>query len=196
MATVQALLTPTSNTAPAVANIPAKELSGAQWVARFPGSTAITDLAATFQAKVNLFFGAITAAGGSTDVSATYRPAERAYLMHYSVKLSKGEIAAADIPSMDGVNIQWVHPTEAASVAAANAMVSGYGIAYPPALITNHSRKTAIDVTINNMIGKKIKNASGTDVSIGTLADLNAVGATYGVIKLVNDPPHWSEDGH
>ncbi|MDO8990618.1 MAG: hypothetical protein Q7U91_13410 [Sideroxyarcus sp.] len=196
MATAQAALTPVANTAPAVASIPAKELSGAQWVARFPGSKAITDLAATFQAKVNLFFGAITTAGGSTDVSATYRPAERAYLMHYAVKLSKGEIAAADIPSMDGVNIQWVHPTAADSTAAATAMVSGYGIAFPPALVTNHSKKTAIDVTITNMVGKTIKNASGTDVVINALADLNAVGATYGVIKLVNDPPHWSEDGH
>ena len=28
------------------------------------------------------------------------------------------------------------------------------------------------------------------------LRALNAVGATYGVNKLVSDPPHWSDDGH
>lgn len=196
MATAQATLTPTTNTAPAVVSIPAKELSGAQWVSRFPGSTAITDLAPSFQTSVNSFLAAINAAGGSTTISATYRPPERAYLMHYSSKLSKREISAASIPAMTGVNIEWVHPTEAESVTAATAMASGYGIAYLPALISNHTRRTAIDMTIRNMVGKTITDANGTDVSISRLSDLNAVGATFGVIKLASDPPHWSDDGH
>lgn len=196
MATAQATLTPTTNTVPAVVSIPAKELSGAQWVSRFPGSTAITDLAPSVQTSVNSFLTAITAAGGSTTISATYRPPERAYLMHYSSKLSKREISAASIPAMTGVNIEWVHPTEAESVTAATAMASGYGIAYPPALISNHTRRTAIDMTIRNMVGKTITDANGTGVSISRLSDLNAVGATFGVIKLASDPPHWSDDGH
>jgi D-alanyl-D-alanine dipeptidase len=196
MATAQAALTPTTDTAPAVISIPAKELSGAQWVARFPTSTAISDLTPSFQTAVNSFLAAITAAGGSVTVSATYRPAERAYLMHYSSRLSKGEITAASIPAMVGVNIEWVHATEAASTAAATAMVSGYGIAFPPALVSNHTRRTAIDMTIRNMVGKSIVDAAGTSVGITRLSELNAVGATFGVIKLASDPPHWSEDGH
>ena len=30
----------------------------------------------------------------------------------------------------------------------------------------------------------------------GLNPDLAAVGKTFGVIKLVSDPPHWSDDGH
>jgi glycerophosphoryl diester phosphodiesterase len=140
--------------------------------------------------------GSTTTAEGSVTVSATYWPAERAYLMHYSSRLSKGEITAASIPAMVGVNIEWVHATEAASTAAATAMVSGYGIAFPPALVSNHARRTAIDMTIRNMVGKSIVDAAGTSIGITRLSDLNAVGATFGVIKLASDPPHWSEDGH
>jgi D-alanyl-D-alanine dipeptidase len=149
-----------------------------------------------FRTNVNSFFAAIVAAGGSTTVSATYRPAERAYLMHYASKLSTGGITAAGIPSMAGVNIEWVHPTEAASVAAGTAMASAYGIVHPPALNSNHTRRTAIDVTIRSMIGKTITNAAGTEVPIDALSDLHAVGESFGVIKLASDPPHWSQDGH
>ena len=75
-------------------------------------------------------------------------------------------------------------------------MASGYGIVFPPALVSNHTRRTAIDMTIRNMIGKTIADAAGAAVSIARLADLNAVRASCGVIKLVSDPPHWSDDGH
>jgi D-alanyl-D-alanine dipeptidase len=153
-------------------------------------------LAEPFRTNVKSFFAAIVAAGGSTTISATYRPAERAYLMHYASKLSRGSVAAADIPSMAGVSIEWVHPTEAASVAAGTAMATAYGIVHPPALNSNHTQRTAIDVTIRNMIGKTITNASGTEVRINALSDLHAVGGSYGVIKLASDPPHWSQDGH
>ena len=196
MATTQATLTPAADQTPAVARIPQKELSGAQWVSRFPTSASVSDLAEPFQRNVVSFFEAIAAAGGATRVSATYRPPERAYLMHYASSLSKGAVSAESIPTMAGVNIEWVHPTAAESSSAASAMADGYGIVYPPALVSNHSRRTAIDVTITGMIGRTILNAAGTRVTINSLSDLNAVGASYGVIKLVSDPPHWSEDGH
>lgn len=50
-------------------------------------------------------------------------------------------------------------------------------------------------MTITGIVGKKIKNASGEDVEVKMLSDLNAVGATHGVNKLVSDPPHWSDNG-
>jgi D-alanyl-D-alanine dipeptidase len=196
MATAQAALTPTANTAPAIVSIPAKELSGAQWCARFAGSADIADLVEPFRTNVNTFFGAIYAAGGTTTISATYRPPERAHLMHYSAKLANGDIRAASIPAKTGVNIEWVHPTEDRSIAAAAAMTAGYSIVYPPALSSKHTRRTAIDVTIHNMIGKMIINATEATVTISRLADLNPVGASFGVIKLVSDRPHWSDDGH
>jgi len=196
MATAQAALTPTTNTAPVVVSIPAKELSGVQWVPRFPTSVDIADLIEPFRSNVNAFFGAIYAAGGATTISATYRPAERAYLMHYAASLANGAIAAASIPPMAGVNIEWVHPTENLSVAAAAAMAAGYNIVHPPALVSNHTRRTAIDVTIRNIVGHTIIDATAATVAISRLSDLNPVGASFGVIKLVGDPPHWSHDGH
>lgn len=196
MATAQAALTPTANQTPAVVSVSSKELSGAQWVARFPTSASVDDLTPDFRANVNRFIAAIQTAGGSVRISATYRPKERAYLMHYSAAISKGTIAAENVPAMDGVNIEWVHSTPAESISAATSMATGYGIVFPPALISRHSDKTAIDMTITGMSGKSIVDAAGTTIAITNLSDLNPVGATYGVNKLVSDPPHWSADGH
>ena len=196
MATVRAALTPTDNRAPVVIEVSSKELSGVAWVARFPTSVAVGDLIEPFRSNVNSFLAAISAAGGNVTISATYRPVERAYLMHYSSSLSNGEIAARNIPGADGVNIEWVHETEARSVAAASAMANAYGIAYPPALVSNHTRRTALDMTIGNMIGRNITDAQGTVIAVKKLSDLHAVGASFGVIKLVSDPPHWSDNGH
>jgi hypothetical protein len=48
----------------------------------------------------------------------------------------------------------------------------------------------------------KIKDVAGNDVTIklgakdGSNTELQKVGKTYSVIKLVSDPPHWSSDGH
>lgn len=172
------------------------ELSGALWVGRFPTSADLADLSEPFGSNVRKFLTAIANAGGTTGVSATYRPPERAYLMHYAAKLARREVLPEQIPSMAGVDINWVHPTESASIAAAKAMVAGYGIVYPPALRSNHTQRTAIDVTIRGMVGREIVDGDGKKVSIKKMADLYPVGASYGVIKLESDPPHWSIDGH
>ena len=49
----------------------------------------------------------------------------------------------------------------------------------------------------------KIADAAGKIVTITSTprtgadnAELHAVGKSYGVIKLVADHPHWSDDGH
>lgn len=194
--TVMAELTPKTDTTPAVADVPAKEKSGAQWVAKFPGTASLDDLEPDFKASATKFIGAIKAAGGTVSIAATYRPRERAYLMHYSSKISTGKITADQVPAMDSVNIDWVHSSADESKKAATAMVKGYGIVFPPALISRHTERAAVDMTIGGMVGKKIKDASDKDVDIKKLSDLPAVGATYGVHKLVSDPPHWSDDGH
>lgn len=196
MATAQAPLTPASDTTPAVISIPAKELSGTQWVERFPGSSSLDDLAEPFQGNVRNFLTAITEAGGNYRVVAAYRPPERAYLMHYSSKVAQGQMAASTVPATPGVAIEWGHGSTEVSKSAASAMRSGYGIVFPPALESDHTRRLVIDMTITGMVGKEIKNANGDSVSIAQLSDLNAVGEAYGVIKLASDPPHWSSDGH
>jgi len=60
------------------------EISGPQWVGRYPTSKSIGDLAPTFAKSVKSFIAPIQAGGGHVTVSATYRPPERAYLMHYA----------------------------------------------------------------------------------------------------------------
>lgn len=172
-----------------------RELSGRHWVSRFPSATSTNELEPVFRRNVEAFIAAISAAGGAVRISATYRPRERAYLMHYSAALTRGTIAAADVPRFAGVEIEWDHGTVETSRAAARAMVSAYGIVYPPALTSRHTERRAIDMTISNVKNKKIKGASGTEVLIRQEGDLHALGATYGVNKLFGDPPHWSDDG-
>ena len=89
-----------------------------------------------------------------------------------------------------------------ASQNAAEDMVHNYGIVYKPALNSNHTRKTAVDMDITWAGSLKISNASGAISTItstprnGQNRDLHAVAKTYGVYKLLSDPPHWSADGH
>jgi hypothetical protein len=67
-------LTPASDTTPVIVRIPERELSGAQWASRFPGSRNTSDLAESFKNNVISFKSAIEAAGGLVSVNATFRP--------------------------------------------------------------------------------------------------------------------------
>lgn len=181
--------------APTVNEATRNELSGRQWVSRFPTGTSTNDLSPIFRHSTEEFIAAIEAAGGSVSISATYRPKERAYLMHYAAAIANGSVAADRVPAMAGVNIEWNHGSTEMSRAAAREMASAYEIVYPPALVSRHSERNAIDMTITGVRNKKIKNASGAEVLIKKDSDLHSVGASYGVNKLLSDPPHWSDNG-
>jgi len=181
-----------------------KRPSGLVWVSEFPDHGSTADLAANFRAGVDKFIAAMGASGAEVDISSTLRPKERAYLMHYSWRIAKAGDDAATVPAMNGVEIEWVHATPAASRAAALAMVNGYGIVREPSLTSRHTEGRAIDMTISWTGNLTIKNKDGSSVTIATTprtgenAKLVAVGATYGVVKatFAGDPPHWSDDGH
>lgn len=197
------------------------ELSGVQFVSRFPGSRDTADLVEPFRSNVDRFLAALHAAGAAVHIQTTFRPAKRAYLMRFAFAIAKGKIAAnqvpafnpADVPTDDPnkgpLDIEWVHrdvhgtPDLKASRKVAAAMVTAYGIVFGPAFPTRHSARRAIDMTITWSGPLKIADASGQIVTINTTprtgADnkqLHAVGATYGVMKLVVDHPHWSDNGH
>jgi len=214
MATTQATLTPAANTTPAVVSIPAAELSGAQWVARFPTSTLVTDCVAPFAANLARFIAALEAAGATVAIAATLRPPERAYLMHWCWKIVNASANPQTIPAMTGVNVRWDHTdangaySATTSKSAAQAMVNGYGmqsLAVAPALNSRHTMGLAVDMNISWTGNLTIAKADGTTTTITTMptsgmnTDLHAVGATYVVIKFVggaSDKPHWSDNGH
>ena len=186
----------------------ARELSGPVWVERFPTSKSTETLIDGFRQKCDAFLTALEDAGAVITINATLRPPERAYLMHWSFVINTGEVEPDDVPPHRGVEIEWVHrrpngsPDFAASRRAAAAMVQGYGIAHRPSLTSLHIFGKAIDMSIEWNGALKVKQKNGTKKRIGSLPrtglnhDLWAVGATYGVLKLPSDPPHWSSTGH
>lgn len=213
MTIAQHLLTPSSDQTPVTVEIPTKQLSGALWVSKFPTSTRLDEMNSAFAISVASFLSALNAAGASVAISATLRPANRAFLMHWAWKIVNADADPLTIPEREGVDIQWGHLNEKGdycrekSVAAATAMVNGYGMGnlrVAPALTSRHIEGKAIDMTISWTGTLSIKDAMGRTVDISTHPktgmneDLHAVGATYRVIKFKGgdkDKPHWSTDG-
>jgi len=184
-------------------------LSGAEWISHFPTSSSLDDLTEPFRLRAKQFVAVLQAAQATVTISDTLRRPERAYLMHYCFLIARQGLDAATVPPMAGVDIQWVHtngagqPDAAASKAAAQAMVSAYGIVFGPVLASRHSQGLAVDMDIHWQNNLVIATADGTPQTISSVprtgagnTDLHKVGASYGVIKLVSDAPHWSSDGH
>jgi hypothetical protein len=152
----------------------------------------------------------LPAFGAKHSISSTYRPPERAYLMHWAHEIYRNEVDPLHIPSMPGVEIEWAHPKLADSLAAAEKMVTSYAIEdlaanTPPALNSLHTIREAIDMKIWWDGDLVISEVDGTEVNIDTTPrtgmnrQLRAVGRTYGVIKFLGgaaDKPHWSTNGH
>ncbi|OTA16101.1 hypothetical protein Xvie_02141 [Xenorhabdus vietnamensis] len=184
-----------------------KELSSEKWVSKYPGSTSTKDLKLSFRIGVEDFIAQLKKAGARVTISATFRPPERAYLMHWAWKISKKQVKPEDVPSKLGVNIEWVHKNNDDSIKAAEAMVSAYGMTrlkVAPALKSRHTEGNAIDISITWTGNLEIKNKQGKSVLINSLPrdgmnkDLHNIGKSYGVIKFhggVKDRPHWSSDG-
>lgn len=184
-------------------------LSGIQWVGRFPTGTSTADLTPAFRVAVDSFLAALDQAGANHRIAATFRPVERAFLMHWSWRISEENFDPRQAPAMNGVDINWAHLDrqgqydETASRRAAGSMNRAYQSRTRPSLTTHHTRGRAIDMSINWSGDLSIHDANNNVVNItatprdGMNTQLHAVGATFGVIKFIgrNDPPHWSDDG-
>jgi hypothetical protein len=183
-------------------------LSGPAWVTKFPNSRSPDKLVEPFRANVKKFLAALGEAGATVIIADTLRPPERAYLMHFAFSIARENLSPATVPARDGVDIQWVHPaapgvtSAKASKDAAEKMVQAYNIAFKPALRSRHTEGRAIDMSIAWLGDLVIDKADGSSITVtsaprtGDNSSLQQVGASYGLIKLVSDPPHWSEDGH
>lgn len=178
------------------------ELSGPQWVGRYPTSKSISDLKSPFKENLQAFYDALIHAGAKITISATLRPEPRAFLMRTSYDIAKKTIKPEAAPKLAGLAIDWVHPTNDESVKAAQQMVSGYGIVYRPAFPTKHSTGTAIDMNVTWSGALNIKLADGSVKTIASTPrdnsnhELHLAANTYNVHKLVTDAPHWSDNGH
>jgi D-alanyl-D-alanine dipeptidase len=177
------------------------ELSGIQWVGRYPTSHSLDDLVSPFKENAKAFYAALIDASASVNIGDTLRPKERAFLMYTAYRIANELIKPENAATYPGVDINWIHPTPEASIAAAKAMVNGYHIVHAPAFPTKHSSGTAIDMTVTwagtiwvaqaNQVKKEISKPADNSNSL-----LQQVAKTYGVLKLASDPPHWSDDGH
>lgn len=215
--TPQPTLTPTSKPTNTPTNKPtlratptAKcEPSGALWATRYPMSRSTADLTSDFRAKVERFIAALRTAGAFVTISETWRSRERAYLMHYAYRIARENLDPRAAPPLASVNICWLHtdakgnPNLSASKTAALQMVYAYQIVYRPILDSRHIEGRAIDMTITWQGALNIRDAHGKVLTITSEprngagnTELHNVGATYGVVKLVGDAPHWSDDGH
>lgn len=182
----------------------ANNLSGAAWwhanQARYANSAAISDLAPEFREPVARFIAAMRAAGATVTVTSTLRNKTRAYLMHYCWAISRGEISPADVPAEPGCSILWDHISLTKSTTAAREMRELFDLVHEPSLRSRHIEGKAIDMAVVWRDTIKIKDADGRVVSIdvpigNSNTALHKVGASYGVIKLLTDAPHWSSDG-
>ncbi|MCE9687862.1 hypothetical protein LZP73_16910 [Shewanella sp. AS16] len=185
--------------------------SGKYWVTwantNAKNSTNIDDLDTTFKTNVKAFKKALEDAGAKIVISTTKRSKKRAYLFHWSWKISQGKCKPTDAPKMAGVDIEWDHGDIAKSKAGALEMVNGFGLAVPPksinapSLTSNHIDGKAIDMTITWAGKIKVKKKDGTETEVTYFPNANnnlvlhAVGDSYSVKKLKTDAPHWSHNG-
>ena len=179
------------------------EASGPQWCARFPASTALDDLLPPFADRVRAFVSRLERAGAQVTVQATFRPPERAWLMHWCCMVGQSGQDPDQVPVLSGVAIDWTHGGDhVAARTAARRMMARYDIAFPAALVSRHTQRRAIDMTIRWQGSLRITDFDGRTRVIarpprtGSNPQLAQVGASFGVLKLAKDPPHWSDDGH
>lgn len=180
-------------------------LSGAAWwhanQSKFPNSSRVDDLEPGFRGKLLEFLAALRAANASIMIAATRRNKQRAYLMHHCFKIANGSEHPANVPPEPGVSIVWDHGELAKSRQAARQMVQLFGIVFQPSLNSLHISGLAVDMDINWSGLLSIRAKGGQLFRLdaprnGSNSVLHRVGASYGVFKLISDPPHWSVDGH
>lgn len=184
-----------------------ERLSGKHWVKAFVGSNRIGDLNPDFGSNVRHFISALEKAGARVSINASFRPPERAYLMHWSWKIYRRKGDPQSVPAHVNVDIEWVHDTPAKSLTAAEEMVIAFGMAnlnVAPSLRSRHTEGKAIDMNISWSGVLIIKDNNKKSVTIrsfpkdGMNKELHDVAETFSVIKYrggVSDKPHWSSDG-
>ena len=190
-------------------------LSGAYWVSWVktyaPTSKEIKDLKGSFQTGVTEFKRALenaTPKGAVVVVSHTYRSDQAAYLWHWAWK-----IANRKIQPKDAKPYAFAWPTRSGDRMGPRELNRqrqgrrGHGEGFQPnkgqqvrAVPDDAApRPPAIDMTIKwtGTIHVRKKDGTWVPVTFGPVnanTKLHEVGASYGVKKLLDDAPHWSDN--
>jgi hypothetical protein len=190
------------------AAVPQRKPSGRGWCQQFLGSRSVDDLTPPFRDSVRAFLSALRQGGVDVAISATFRPPQRAFLMHWCYRIAVNGLDPAQAERRDDVPIDWVHRRpdgtvdRAASKAAADEMVTGYGLTVLPSLASRHIDARAIDMSITWTGSRTVNDGQGNPVTLppmnaaGARAALDRIGRSYRVIPLPGDAVHWSDDGH
>lgn len=187
-----------------------RTLSGPAWCNQFPTSRSVNDLQPAFRDRVRAFLAALSQANATVAISATLRPPQRAFLMHWCYLIGRQNQDPATADTMAGVAIDWVHrgpggaPDRPASRQAAADMADTYQLQpqVVPSLTSRHIEGRAIDMTISWSGTPTVRDGAGRPVTLPPMAaaaarpTLDGIGRSYGVLPLAGDPVHWSDDGH
>ncbi len=165
------------------------EPAGIAWVSKYPTDRTTAGLRQPFRLHAQQFIEALETAGAHVSLTATKRPEQRAWLMHYAWRIAKGEDPKT-VPERSDIPILWTRQ-------GAIDMVGAYKLRYEPSLTSRHIEGRAVDMTIAWSKPLTVVDGHGKEVLlvVGDLDTLYEIGDSYGVIKLRKDPPHWSDDG-
>ena len=194
-------------------------LSGKEWVKEYKEKegqseeSLLNDLESNFKNNVVTFINVLRNSGASVVVTSTRRSKKRATLMHYAWRIGVSKDITpqqAQIETQkENIPINWIHTdssgkySEKISRAKALEMKNAYGMRDKASLTSNHILGKAIDMTITWTKNINIKDKTGKAYTLtpnngAKCKELQDIGATYGVYKLVKNPPddpHWSFNG-
>jgi Bacterial SH3 domain/Bacterial toxin homologue of phage lysozyme, C-term len=183
--------------------------SGANWVQiananGWSNTTAFSALDASWGPLAEAFVNGLRAAGASVRITAGLRHPNRAFLMHYAWGVAHGQYTPAQANAAcrgRGIDIQWDHGNAAASRAAAQALVSAFGLVHQASITSNHVRGLAIDMEISGLPASITFNGQTYSTRRGAggsaaAASVAPIGRDNGVIWFgAGDYVHWSQNG-
>lgn len=183
--------------------------SGADWVGiadacGWVNSTEFSALDARWGPRAEAFVLGLRAAGAPVHVEAGLRHPNRACLMHFAWGVARGTCTPARANAAcreRGIDIEWDHGNLAASRAAAQALVSAFGLVRQASLKSNHIRGLAIDIEISSLPARITLNGRTYTARRGAsgpaaAASVAPIGRDMGVIWFgAGDYVHWSHNG-
>jgi hypothetical protein len=170
---------------------------------------SVDDLDPLFKLKVRAFLKALQDAGATVTIGTTRRSDKRAYLFHWSWRIAVGNAKASAATAKAGRR----HPLGSWQRGGQQARRPGDGRRLRPRRPAEEHQSAVARQPPHPRQGDrhddpcgsgtlKVKKHGGgiVDVSVHgeRQPELEAarVGASYGVLKLKTDAPHWSLDGH